>query len=123
MIEVAWNNEGRADRPNKYTINWDDNKGRLSAFLGGWTDWTENNRYRTDQFHWRTVGAQYASTFGSREAAREIRLVVRCELYHVALIEYVKSQRCADWTDEQREEAVRLSWAEIENKRGGAILS
>lgn len=122
MIEVAWNNEGRADKPDKYTFQWDDNKGRLSAFLGGWTDWTEHDRYRRDKFHWRTVGAQFASTFGSREVASQIPEVVRCELYHVALTEYVKSQRCADWTDEQREQAIRLSWQEVE-RRGGKILA
>ena len=122
MIKVAWNNEGRADKPDKYTSQWDDNKGRLSAFLGGWTDWTENNRYEKDKLHWRTVGAQYASTFGSREAARQVSIVVRCELYHVSLTDYVKSRRCADWTDEQRERAIGLSWEEIE-RRGGVILT
>ena len=118
MLEVAWDRDDRANTPDKYTSQWDDNKGRLSAFLGGWTDWTENNRYRKDILHWRTVGAQYASTFGSREAARQIPEVVRCELYHMALIEYVKSQRCAGWTDEQRRRAIQLSREEVE-KRGG----
>ena len=118
MIEVEWNNEGRADQPDTYILQWHDNKGRLTAFLGGWTDWTENNRYGKDTLHWRTVGAQYASAFGSREDARQIPEVVRCGLYHLALIDYVKSQRCAHWSDEQRKQAVQLSRAEVE-RRGG----
>ena len=86
MIEVNWQNDGRANMPDKYTFQWNDNKGRLSAFLGGWTDWARNNRHKRGVVHWRTMGALYASAFGSREAAAQVPETVRCELYHVALI-------------------------------------
>lgn len=121
MIEFAWHNDGRANEPDKYTFQWDDNKGRLSAFLGGWTDWAKNNRYNKNKFHWRTVGAQYASAFGTKEAALKVPEVIRCELYHVALIAYVKSRRCAHWNDEQRKLAVQLSWEEVKRRGGKPI--
>ena len=121
MIEVAWNNDNRNNEPDTYIANWNTNKGRLSAFLAGWTDWVNNNRHAQDVLHWRTVGAQYASAFGNTNTAGEIEGVVRYELYHVALTAYVTSQRCAHWKPEQREEALRLSWEEVE-RRGGRML-
>ena len=33
----------------------------------------------------------------------------RRKLYYAALAEFLKSQKCAEWTDEQRREALRLA--------------
>lgn len=121
MIQINWQNDNRDPMPAKYTTDWHVDKGRLSAFLRGWTNWVKYGHHPQDVLHWQTMGALYASTFGSREKADQILEVVRCELYHVALLAYVHSQRCAHWTDEQRAEALRLSWEEVE-RRGGCML-
>lgn len=118
MIEVKWQNDRRKADPYKYVDpeGWEDNKGRLSAFLAGWTNWAENSNYAKDVLHWHTVGALYASAFGSREAALTVPEAVRCRLYHVALISYLKSTRTAHWSDEDRERALALSLAEVERR-------
>jgi len=118
MIEWAWDKDDRAPQPDTYTTRWDVNKGRLTAFLGGWTDWVNNGHHETELLHWRTAGAVYASACGDREAASKVPVSVRCGLYHIALTEYVKSRRCEHWTNDQRREAVELSWAETERRLG-----
>ena len=120
MIQVNWQNDDRDNMPGRYTTDWEVDKGRLSAFLRGWTNWAKYGEHPQDVLHWQTMGALYASTFGSQEAAKQVPVDVRCELYHVALLAYVNSQRCAHWTDEQRKEALRLSWEEVE-QCGGCV--
>jgi hypothetical protein len=121
MINVNWRNDKRADGPGRYTTDWEKNHGRLSAFLKGWTKWTDYGHHKRNVLHWQTVGALYASSFGSREDAARVPEVIRCQLYHTALIAYVNSRRCSHWTDEQRELAVQLSADEVV-RRGGTIL-
>jgi hypothetical protein len=121
MINVNWRDDRRNEKAKKYTDDWEDNHGRLSAFLTGWTQWANSDRWESKVLHWQTVGALYASCFASHEAAAQVPEIVRCQLYHTALMAYVRSTRCAHWTGEQRERALELSQQEIV-RRGGAII-
>ncbi len=120
MLALNWLSDGRSAGSAKYTTRWDDNKGRLGAYLTGWTNWAKHGRVNRDKIHWQTMGAARASCFGSQEIAANVPDLVRCYMYHLDLIEFVKSERCAqdDWNQEQREQAIRLSRDEIE-RRGG----
>ena len=103
MIDVTWFNDGRADRPEKYLIPWNDSQSRQRAFLAGWTRYLGDGSYEKETLHWFTVGAYYASVFGDIPESQ------RRKLYYAALAEFLKSQKCMDWMDDQRLEALHLA--------------
>ena len=103
MIDVAWLEDDREYRTESYLIPWNDPHSRQRAFLAGWTLFLNEKTYEKDVLHWYTVGAYYASILGDVPEAK------RRKLYYAALAEFLKSQKCAEWTDEQRREALRLA--------------
>ncbi len=103
MITVAWLNDERNNNPVVYLSEWNADESRQKAFLTGWTRFLKEGAYEKKALHWQTVGAYYASVFGDIEEDK------RRKLYYSALAEFVKSQRCAGWDDEQRRQALFLA--------------
>lgn len=103
MIDIAWLNDERSDDPEEYLIDWNDKKSRMRAFLAGWGQFlTGDYSYsQISELTWHAVGAYYASVLGDIEVAK------RRWIYYAALAEYIKSDRCFHWTDEQRQKALR----------------
>lgn len=88
--------------------------------MTGWSKWTNQGFYGKGPLYWETVGALYTSAFGSQEAAKAVPEIVRCRLYHTALIAYLMSARTMHWSDEERKRAIALSLAEIERRSGSS---
>jgi len=104
MIEMNWNNDERNTSLSKYLVDpKSDSQSRRKAFLGGWTRYLNNKS--SDSLHavsWVGLGMWCASILGDIPEER------RKDIYHILLAQYVDSDRLKHWTDEQREEALRL---------------
>lgn len=103
MIEVKWLNDGRSSKPDDYLIPWNDDKSRQKAFLSGWQLFLNEGSYKKNVLHWFTVGAYFASVLG------DLPRPERRMIYYASLAEYLKSQKCSHWSDEQRYEALQLA--------------
>jgi hypothetical protein len=103
MIDLDWLNDERTADPADYLIPWNALKSRRRAFLAGWTWYLEEGAHRDDRVAWYAVGAFYASILG------DIPEEQRRELYYGALAQFVTSERCREWSDEERQDALRLA--------------
>jgi hypothetical protein len=104
IIEIDWSNDERSMDVNKYLVDPDsDKESRRKAFLGGWTRYLNNGSSDSlDGVTWVGLGMVWASVL------EDIPLDQREGIYRLLLGQYVWSNRVKHWTDEEREEALRL---------------
>lgn len=85
-----------------------DTKSRMIAFIGSWKDESKREGENT----WSHIGVYCGERFGRNLKKQERRLV-----YLGLLVAYINSDRCAHWTNEQREQALHIVWEYIDSKR------
>lgn len=103
MIDSDWLNDDRAGNPQCYLVPWNDPRSRQRAFLPRRTWYLRDGSHRADRVAWYSVGAFYA------RIVADIPVDCRRKLFYGALAQFVGSQRCAHWTDEERHEALQLA--------------
>lgn len=103
-IDLTIENDGRCrDFDDCYSSN-----ARMRAFIGSWKDVSKSKGNNT----WSHIGVYCRDSFVRSLKKQERRLV-----FLGLLIAYINGDRCAQWTDEEREEALRIAWEFIEKKR------
>lgn len=106
-IELTSGQDNRNPNPDKYAGN-----ARMGTFLGSWSNPIEENGRNT----WAHIGGFCRRQFGTDETGNwtihERRLV-----FLGLIVAYVNSDRCANWTDEEREQAIRVAWDFIDSNR------
>lgn len=105
MIKMNWNIDERNTNVSKYLVDpQSDKESRRKAFLGGWTRYLNNESSDSlDAVSWVGLGMWCASILG------DIPEKQRKDIYLILLGQYVGSDRVKHWTDEQREEVLRLA--------------
>lgn len=104
MIKLDWNNDQRSPEVNNYLVDPNsDKESRRRAFMGGWTRYLNHGDGDSlDEVTWMGLGMVYASVL------RDIAVAKRKDIYRLLLSQYVSHERVSHWTDEQRQEALRL---------------
>ena len=81
---------------------------RMRAFIGSWKDVTKMEGRNT----WSHLGIYCRESFQRTLRKQERRLV-----FLGLLVAYINGDRCAHWTEEERERALEVAWTFIEKKR------
>lgn len=104
MIEMDWGHDERTTDVNKYLVDPDSNEGRRKAFLGGWTRFLNQggSDYLKD-VTWVRLGMVYASILD------DISLDRKKDIYRLLLGQYLSMEKVSHWTEDQREQALRLA--------------
>lgn len=105
-IRIDWKKDDRHPDPNKYLIDpHSDNQSRRKAFLGGWTQaGNKGDKIQLDKVTWVGLGIAYGSILGQDVSEEQ-----RNAIYKLLLDQYLStSDKAAEWTEEQRAEALRL---------------
>ncbi len=104
-VKIDWNNDDRHPEAEKYLVDpHSDNQSRRKAFLGGWTQaGNKEGRVELDQVTWVGLGIASGGILG-----QDVPEEQRKAIYRLLLDQYLSSDKVRHWTDEQREEALRL---------------
>jgi hypothetical protein len=103
-IDLTMENDRRR---NRFEEGYDSNA-RMVAFIGSWKNVTKQEGNNT----WSHLGVYCRKHFGKGLKKQERRLV-----YLGMLVAFVNGDRCAHWTDEERERALQIAWDFIDSKR------
>lgn len=104
-IQLDWNNDDRHKQESKY-IDLPSKEARMRAFLAGWQDFLKHKTslHGTPQpITWDLLGMWCGEKYGS------IHMELRRGLYILFLKDYLKSPKCADWTDDEKNEAILVA--------------
>lgn len=105
-IKINWSDDDRHHDAYKYLVDArSDNRSRLKAFLGGWTQAAnKGDRVELDKVTWVGLGIAYGSILG-----QDVPEEQKNAIYRLLLDQYLStSDKVAGWTDEQHGEALRL---------------
>ena len=106
-IDLRTGHDSRNEHFKKYLTNH-----RMGTFTGSWNNPEEESGENT----WAHLGGYCRRRFG-KVTDNDWTMHERRLVFLGLLVGYVNGDRCADWTPEQREEALQVAWDHIESER------